>query len=115
MEVMPDSKVDAKTQAKIQKDMQQVTLDSFKYPEIVFRSTRVEKQTEGQWKVTGVLTLHGVTKPITVTVRRSEAAYVGRATIKQTDFGIKPFSVGGGLVKVKNDVEIDFRIVTRTQ
>lgn len=115
MEVKPDPKVDAKTQAEIQRDMQQTTLDSVKYPEIAFRSSRVERQAEGQWKVEGMLTLHGITKPVVVTVKRSLDAYVGRATIKQTDFGIRPITVGGGLVKVKNEVEIDFHIVPRSE
>jgi len=111
MEVKPDPKVDAQTQAEIQRDMQQMTLDSVKYPEIAFRSSRVERQADGQWKVEGMLTLHGITKPVVVTVKRSQNAYASHATIKQTDFGIKPITAGGGLVKVKNELEIDFHIV----
>jgi polyisoprenoid-binding protein YceI len=110
MQVKPDPKVDAKTQAKIQKDMQESTLESTRYPEIVFRSSAVEKQADGQWKVEGMLTLHGVTKRVVAAVKREGGAYAGRATIKQTDFGIKPISVAGGTVKVKNELEIEFRI-----
>jgi polyisoprenoid-binding protein YceI len=113
MEVKPDPKIDAKTQAQIQKSMQDITLESAKYPEIAFRSSRVEKQAGEQWKVDGILTLHGVTKPLVIMVKRSGDAFVSHATIKQTDFGIKLISVGGGVVKVKNELEIDFRIVTR--
>ena len=115
MEVKPDPKVDAKTQAEIQRDMQQMTLESVKYPEIAFRSSRVERQADGQWKVEGMLTLHGVNKPVAVTVKRIQDAYDGHTTVKQTDFGIKPITVAGGLVKVKNEVEIDFHIVTRAE
>jgi hypothetical protein len=115
MEVKPDPKVDAKTLADIQRDMQQMTLESAKYPEIAFRSSRVERQTDGQWKVEGMLTLHGIKKPVVVTVKRTHDAYVGHSTVKQTDFGIKPITVGGGLVKVKNEVEIDFQIVTGSE
>jgi hypothetical protein len=32
--------------------------------------------------------------------------------LKQTDFGITPISIGGGTVKVKNELRIDFDIVT---
>ena len=56
MAVKADMKVDAKTQAEIQRDMQEKTLESARYPEISFRSSRVEKQTDGQWKVDGTLT-----------------------------------------------------------
>ncbi len=110
MEVKPDPKVNAKDQAQIQMDMQQMALDSSKYPEIAFRSSRVAKTADGQWKVEGMLTLHGATEPVQVEVRRSGDAYTGRVSIKQTDFGIKPISVGGGLVKVKDELEIEFQI-----
>jgi len=110
MKVKPDPKVDSKTEATIQKDMEEMTLEIAKYPEITFRSSRVDKAGEGQWKVEGILMLHGVSKPVTVTVKRNGDAYAGRATLKQTDFGIKPISVGGGLVKVKNEIEIEFQI-----
>jgi polyisoprenoid-binding protein YceI len=110
MAVKPDPKIDAATQAQIQKDMQEMTLESGKYPEITFRCSRVEKQAEGLWKVEGLLTLHGVTKPVAVTVQRTGETYAGHASIKQTDYGIKPISAGGGLVKVKNEVEVEFQI-----
>jgi polyisoprenoid-binding protein YceI len=112
MQVKPEPKVDAKTQAKIQKDMQEVTLESARYPEIVFRSSSVAKQADGQWKVEGMLMLHGVTKPVAVAVKREGGAYAGHAKIKQTDFGIKPISVAGGTVKVKDELEIEFQITT---
>ena len=115
MVVKPDPSVDAKTQAEIQRDMQDRVLVSAKYPDITFRSSRVEKQTDGQWKVEGTLTLHGVTKPIASTVKRNGDAYVGNATLRQTDFGIKPITAAGGTVKVKNELEIDFRIVKRSE
>jgi polyisoprenoid-binding protein YceI len=111
LEVKPDPKVDASTQAEIQKDMQELTLESRRYPEIVFRSTRVEKMGQSAWSVEGQLTLHGVTKPVSARAERKGNAYLARATIKQTDFGIKPVSAAGGLVKVKDQVEIDFEIV----
>ncbi|HLX44677.1 MAG TPA: YceI family protein, partial [Bryobacteraceae bacterium] len=62
---------------------------------------------------TGDLSLHGVTKPVTLIVKQTGESYNGHTTLKQTDFGIKPVSVGGGMVKVKNEVEIDFQIFLR--
>ena len=113
MAVKPDPKVDAKTQAQVQKDMEELTLEPAKYPEIAFQSSSVEKMAEGQWKVDGTLSLHGVTRPVSVIVRRSGDAYAGHVVIKQTDFGIKPVSVAGGTIKVKNEVNIDFQIFAR--
>jgi len=113
MTVQPDPKVDAKTQATIQKDMGEMTLETRKFPDITFRSSRVEKLADGQWKVEGDLSLHGVTKPVSLAVKRSGGSYTAHTVLKQTDFGIKPISVAGGTIKVKNEVEIDFVIVPR--
>lgn len=43
-------------------------LDAAKFPEIGFRSTKVQPTGEASAKVTGDLTLHGVTKPVELTV-----------------------------------------------
>jgi polyisoprenoid-binding protein YceI len=110
MMVKADPKVDAKTQANIQKDMEEMTLNVKQFPEISFRSSGVAKTAEGQWKVDGDLTLHGVTKPVSMTVKQTNDAYVAHTTLKQTDYGIKPISIGGGMIKVKNEIEIDFQI-----
>jgi polyisoprenoid-binding protein YceI len=111
LEVKADPK-DKKHQAEIQQTMQERVLESAKYPEIAFRSSGVEKVSEGNWTVTGALTLHGVTKPVVVRVNRESAVYVGSTVIKQTDFEINPISVGG-VVKVKNELGITFRIVSK--
>jgi polyisoprenoid-binding protein YceI len=110
MRVRPDPQVDAKTQVQIQKDMEDMTLETGKFKEISFRSSRADMGPADQWNVEGMLTLHGVTKPLKLIVKRNGAAYASHVILKQTDFGIKPVSVGGGLVKVKNEVEIDFQI-----
>ncbi len=113
MTVNPDPKVDAKTHDTIQQDMQEMTLETGKYPEIAFRSTHVEKLGSGQFKVDGSLTLHGVSKTVSVNVKRDGESYMGHTVIKQTDFGIKPISIGGGMIKIKDPVDIDFRIFAR--
>ena len=115
MTVKPDPKVDAKTQAEIQKDMEDLTLETKNFPQITFRSSRVDKAGDGQWRVEGALSLHGVTKPVSLLVKRSGDAYTAHTVLKQTDFAIKPVSVGGGLVKVKNEVDIDFQIFARVK
>jgi polyisoprenoid-binding protein YceI len=113
MTVKPDPKVDTKTDEQIQKDMQEMTLNAAKYPEISFRSTRVEKVAEGLFKVEGVLTLHGASKPVGLIVKRDGESYTGHTVIKQTDFGIKPISLGGGMIRIKDPVDIDFQIFPR--
>jgi polyisoprenoid-binding protein YceI len=67
-----------------------------KYPTIAFRSTRVEHTGGNTYKVTGNLTLLGVTKPVTFDVDYSgwsvgldtRAGLTARATINRDDFGL---------------------------
>jgi polyisoprenoid-binding protein YceI len=59
----------------------------------------------------GRVTLHGRTNSITFDVLDKAGTYSGQARIKQTDFGIQPISVAGGIIKVLNEVKINFVIV----
>ena len=68
--------------------------------------------------VSGELSLHGVVKPLTLPVRvelqGNSLTASGKFTIRQTDFGIEPTSVAGGLVKVADEVALTFRLVARS-
>jgi polyisoprenoid-binding protein YceI len=89
-------------------------LDVKKYPTIAFESTSVSAKNE----VAGQLTIHGVTRPVmALVVLKVDGAGLtatGRFTIKQTDFGITPISVGG-VVKVKDELTITFTVAAREQ
>jgi polyisoprenoid-binding protein YceI len=85
-------------------------LDAQHNAEIVFKSTGAEPAGAGAWTVHGNLTLHGQTRPVTVAVRESTGHYTGTASLKQSDFGIKPVTAGGGTVKVKDEIKIEFDI-----
>ena len=107
----PNLKTDKRAQVQ-EKMLSPDVLDPDRFPEIEFRSTRAEEKNGNNLSVSGNLTLHGQTRPINVIVVRSQSHYRGSATIKQTDFGIKPISIGGGTIKVKDEVRVDFDIVT---
>lgn len=73
--------------------------DAAKYPTITFKSTKVEKAGEGKLKVTGDLTIHGVTKPVVLAVDGPTAAIkdpwgntrrgiAASTTINRRDFGL---------------------------
>lgn len=113
--VIADKKLSAEDLAEVQSNMQNKVLESSKYPTIVFQSTRVRAVGADTWKVDGNLTLHGATKPVMVDVRRTKDAYVGTARIKQTGFDIQPIQIGGGVVKVKNELEIRFQVCRWTR
>ena len=100
-------------QAKVQSTMQSDVLESERYPDIKFESTLVRGTGENRWLVTGNLTLHGKTNPITADVRKANGAYTGEVRIKQTQFGIKPVSIAGGAVKVKDELKIELVIRTK--
>jgi polyisoprenoid-binding protein YceI len=93
--------------------MEEMVLETKKFPEITFRSSRVQKLADGQWQVDGDLSLHGVTKAVSLTVKQTGESYTTHTVLKQTDFGITPISIGGGVIKVKNELQIDFQIFTR--
>jgi polyisoprenoid-binding protein YceI len=85
-------------------------LDVERYREIVFQSTSVRETGAGAWTVSGNLTLHGATRPVTVEVRERRGHYACSSTIRQSEFGIKPVKAAGGTVKVKDEVKIEFDI-----
>ena len=97
-------------QAKVQSTMQSDVLQSEKYPDVKFESTSVRSTGDDKWIVTGNLTLHGTTNPVTTDVRKANGTYAGEVRIKQTQFGIKPVNVAGGTVKVKDELKIEFVI-----
>lgn len=112
-----DPQLDTTKRAEVQKTMHSPTvLDSAKYPEIKFRSTAAAPAGANAWNVIGDLSLHGQTHPVTVQVkkekRNGKAGYVGSTKLKQTDFGITPVAVAGGTVKVKDELKLDFDVVT---
>jgi polyisoprenoid-binding protein YceI len=120
--VVLDKKVSEEDRKKIFNSMHQEVLESVQYPQMTFRSVSVSdlRQTGDNaynFKLNGDLTLHGVTKriivPVTVTVTPQRLRAVGKHTLKQTDYGIKPYSAAGGTIKVKNEIIVNFDIVAK--
>lgn len=111
LKVENDEKLSSADQAHVQETMQTRVLDSAQYPDISFRSTSIEKTTDGSWLVKGDLRLHGQTHSVSSIVHKENDAYIGSCKIKQTDFGINPVTVAGGVVKVKNELQIEFSVV----
>ena len=87
-------------------------LDSAQHPTIRFVSQRIVAEGPSQWRVAGQLTLHGVSRPVSGLVTSRDGHYRGTMSIRQRDFGIRPISIAGGAVKVKDELRIEFDIVT---
>jgi polyisoprenoid-binding protein YceI len=106
-----DKDVSEKDRAEIQETMLgPKVLETAQFPEIRFRSTTVESTGGSKFVVKGDLTLHGQTRPIRFEVQGRNGRYQGTAELKQKDFGITPITVGGGAVKVKNELRVEFDI-----
>jgi polyisoprenoid-binding protein YceI len=98
-----------KDRAEVQQTMLgSEVLDSENHQEIVFKSTTAEAAGQGRWTLRGNLTLRGQTHPVTVNVTLKDGGYTGEATVKQTDFGIKPPGKAG--VRAKDEVRIEFDV-----
>jgi polyisoprenoid-binding protein YceI len=106
-----DPKVSDKDRAEIQTTMLgPEVLDAGKHTEISFQSTGAEAAGAGAWRVSGNLTLHGQTRPVSMEVHEKENHYIGSCLLKITDFGIKPVKAAGGAVRVKDEVRIAFDV-----
>jgi polyisoprenoid-binding protein YceI len=98
-------------------------LDVSRFPAIRFRSRQVagRRAADGAYElqVSGEISLHGVSRTVTVPVRVELSGATltasGRTALAQRAFGMEPVSAGGGTVKVKNEVGIEFRIVARVK
>jgi len=99
------------TRAEIQATMLgPKVLDAAKYAEIHFTSSRIEQTAPEHFRVMGSLDLHGAKQQLVFEVAWVSDHYHGSTKLKQTDFGIQPVSIGGGTVKVKDVVEIEFDV-----
>ena len=90
--------------------------DAAKYPNATFKSTQVEAAGEGKLKVTGDLTVKGVSKPVVLDVSLNKASehpmkkvpaigFDATATVKRSDFGV------GAYAPMVSD-EVTLRITT---
>ena len=106
----------------IEKDLKEIVLHPDQYPDITFQSTNVTAKALGadryDVKINGNLTLHGVTRPITipavVTLKgNSLLRAVGKFSIDRDDYKVKATSAFHGMVRVDDDIKFEFDIVGR--
>jgi polyisoprenoid-binding protein YceI len=94
------------------KNMLGPVLDAQRHPVVTLHA---EREADGRLRV--AVTLHGVTRwlelPAAVQVDAAQVTASGTARLKQTDFGISPFSVGGGLLSVNDELGVRYHIVAR--
>jgi polyisoprenoid-binding protein YceI len=112
------SSVDSRVQRRDDDLRSDHFFDVAKYPAITFKSKKVEVAGEGKLKVTGDLTIHGVTKEAVLDVDGPTAAMKdpkgtshrgasATTTISRTDYGINTMSgMIGDSIAIQLDVEL---------
>jgi polyisoprenoid-binding protein YceI len=98
--------------------------DVERHPEIRFRSSEVRRTGDNEIQVTGLLAIHGVTRPITLDARLlgnaidhrgdRRAGFSGRATLNRKDFGLRwnqALEAGGFLVGDEVEINIEIEAV----
>ena len=87
------------------------SLGANQFPTITFRADDIAKTSEG-YRLTGSLHIHGTTRTEAVELRVEDLGHAWRmscdAQVRQSDFGIKPYSLFMGAIKVADDVTVSF-------
>lgn len=97
--------------------------DVEKYPEITFKSKSIKKASGDTYNVTGTLTMHGVSKEITLPVTylgqakdpwgNTRAGFEAETTLNRKDFGIVwNKAVDNGGVLLGDDVKVNINLET---
>lgn len=92
--------------------------DAAKFPNVTFKSTSFKKAADKKYTLVGDLTMHGVTKPVTMDVvmngpievpgrngKQMQAGIKATSTIKRTDFGIG--SSGGAMISEEIELKVN--------
>lgn len=98
--------------------------DVAKFPTVTFQSKKVEVVAPGELKVTGDLTLHGVTKPVALAVEHggkgkdpwgnTRTGFTARASLNRKEFGLawnQALETGGVLVSEKVELELELQAI----
>jgi polyisoprenoid-binding protein YceI len=99
--------------------------DAATYPVMTFKSTEVTAGTSSDYTIVGDLTLHGVTKPVTLQVEEvseettdpwghKRIGATAKGKLKRSDFGLvwnAPLEAGGVVLSDEVKIEFDIELV----
>ncbi|OBH35780.1 S-adenosyl-L-methionine-dependent methyltransferase [Mycobacterium sp. E342] len=87
------------------------SLDAARFPGIRFSAQNIEKTGDG-YRLTGQLEIRGKTRDHVIELRTEDLGDAWRmsteSTVRQTDYGVKPYSLLMGSLKVADDVVVSF-------
>jgi polyisoprenoid-binding protein YceI len=112
-----------KDRREIERMMNEQVLETTRYPAIVYEAPELNITKLGDAlysaEMDGSLRFHGVTRVQPLTARIAVFGEMLRAsggfTLKQSDYQIKPISVAGGALKLKDELKFVFEMVIRKQ
>jgi polyisoprenoid-binding protein YceI len=112
-----------KDRREIEKMMNEQVLEASRYPDIVYEAPNVTiARIDGSLfsaTLAGALSFHGVTHDQSITARVAVFDEMIRASgefsLNQSDYGVKPISVAGGALKIKDELKFSFEMVARKQ
>lgn len=98
--------------------------DAAQFPQMTFKSRKVDEAGKGKLRITGDLSLHGVTREVVLDVENhgtgkdpwgnQRAGFTATTQINRTDFGLKwnqALEAGGVLVSEKVDIELEIQAI----
>jgi len=111
-------KASEKDRLEMERAIREELLETSRHPEIAFMSANVSatQTAEGDYRIRidGTLSLHGVTRNHTIhaglTANGNSLRAQGEFPLRQSDYDIKPTSVAGGTLRVRDELKITFDI-----
>jgi polyisoprenoid-binding protein YceI len=115
--------ISSKDLREMERLMNQEVLETAKFPEILYQASNISitKMADMLYSaaLSGDLTLHGVSRSQPINVRVALLGSMLRASgdfsLNQTAYGMKPVSLAGGALKLKDEIKLSFEIVARRQ
>jgi polyisoprenoid-binding protein YceI len=84
-----------------------------KYPEIMFKSSRVKQTGQNKGEIVGHLTMHGITREITLNVEllsNTKTWRIATAPLKRSEFGLVFSKSAETVSMISDDVTVDIEI-----
>lgn len=87
------------------------SLDAARFPEISFEADTIDQRPDG-YRLAGTLRIHGKAREQVIDLRADDLGDTWRmaadAAVRQSDFGVKPYSLLMGSLKVADEVRVSF-------
>ncbi|MBJ8347169.1 YceI family protein [Antrihabitans sp. YC2-6] len=85
-----------------------------RFPHIHFRASKVHSVGDGDYRLSGLLEIHGKPQERVIDLRVDDLGSAwrlfGEADVRQSDFGIKPYSLLAGTLKVADSVTVSIAV-----